>query len=64
MGLLDRIKKLVDSTSEEEEYTADLARETARVRAYRAADEVAEAARLLSLKALELRAEIEAMSHE
>lgn len=63
MGLLDRIKEIVSPDSEEE-YQADLARETAKVRAYRTADEVAAAAKQLMNKALELRKEIEAMSDE
>lgn len=61
MGVVDRIKKLIDR-AEQEDYADDLARETAKVRAYRTADEVAEAARVLMMKAKELRAEIEAMS--
>lgn len=63
MGLVERFKKWM-GTPDEEEYADDLARETAKVRAYRTADEVAEAARKLTEKALELRAEIEAMSNE
>lgn len=63
MGLANRFKKWI-GVADEEEYNEDLARETARVKAYRAADEVAEAAQKLTQKALELRAEIEAMSHE
>lgn len=62
MGLLDRFKKSGGQT--EKEYQADLARETTKVKAYRAAEEVAEAARVLMEKALELRAEIEALSDE
>jgi hypothetical protein len=63
MGLFDRLKKVI-SDAEEEEYEADLARESAKVRAYRISDEVAEASRVLMDKALELRAEIEAMNDE
>lgn len=64
MRLAERFKKWMDGAPDEEEYEKDLVRETAKVRAFRTADEVAEAARLLTEKALELRAEIEAMSNE
>lgn len=63
MGLLDHIKKLAGHPKEENDEDV-LARETSKVRAFRTAEEVAEAARALMEKALELRAEIEAMSHE
>lgn len=63
MGIFDRLKKAI-STAEKEEYESDLARESAKVRAYRAADEVTEASKALMKKALELRAEIEALANE
>lgn len=63
MGLLDRLRKTM-KVKEEEEYEAALERETSKVKAYRTAEEVAEAAKVLMEKALELRAEIEAMSDE
>jgi hypothetical protein len=59
MGLFDRLKKKPDRA--DKDYQEALAQETSKVKAYRAAEEVAEASRQLMLKALELRAEIEAM---
>ena len=62
MGLLDWLKKSDESA--EEDYRAELALETSKVRAYRTADEVVTAANNLMKKVLELRTEIEAMKHE
>lgn len=59
MKLLDRILGREDNATEREDYNAMLAHESAKVRAFRTADEVAEAARVLMQKALELREEIE-----
>lgn len=66
MKLLERIKSAIGpaDVADDEEYAAALAQETAKVKAYRTADELAEASRKLMLKALELRAEIEAISDE
>jgi hypothetical protein len=64
VGLLDRLMGRPDPTIERQEHDADLKSETAKVKAYRNAEEVAEAARVLMEKALELRNEIEALSHE
>jgi hypothetical protein len=64
MSLLNKILGRDDADTEREDYDAMLAHESAKVRAFRTADEVAEAARVLMQKALELREEIEELPSE
>lgn len=58
MGLLERVFYRTDRDSDDD-YERELALETARIRAYRMADDVVVAAKHLTAKALELRKEIE-----
>ncbi len=68
MGLFDRKKNRADTVTKSDEETAEFetlkALETAKVRAYRTADEMAGASRKLMLLALELRKEIEAIEND
>lgn len=64
MSLLNKILGREDAATEREDYNAMLAHESAKVKAFRTADEVAEAARVLMQKALELREEIEELPSE
>lgn len=59
-GLLKRLFGHPEPTDFDEE----VERESAKARAFRMSDEVAEAARVLMLKARELQAEIEAIEQE
>lgn len=63
MGLLDRFLQKSD-TEAKAELEEELRLETAKVRAYRRADEMVSAANELMQKAKELRAEIEAIDSE
>jgi hypothetical protein len=61
MGLKEWLKKSSDSA--DKEYESGLKQETAKVRAYRAAEDVVLASERLMMKAKELRAEIEALEN-
>ena len=61
MGLLDRFKKKTDTTGSDSAYDEKLRLETAKVRAYRQADDMVLAAQALLMKAKELRSEIEGL---
>jgi hypothetical protein len=62
MGLFDRFKKNADKDHVEFERAKEL--ETAKVRAFRTADEMATASQRLMNLALELRKEIEAIESD
>lgn len=64
MRLLDRFKKPADTTDSEEAYDEQLRLETAKVRAYRQADDMVEAAETLLDLAKELREEIEGIDSD
>ena len=64
MSLLDRIFGRADSATRREDYDTAVRQESAKVKAYRTADEVAKAAQVLMHKANELRAEIEGLPDE
>lgn len=66
MGVISFLQRWFElgGENDDSEYQEKLEHETAKVRAYRAADELSIAARSLMEKALELRSEIEGMADE
>lgn len=66
MGILDRLRQRADSHSEraDAEYEEEKALETAKIRAFRTANEMAAASAKLLRLAEELKAEIEAIESD